>query len=48
MATNLPRKIIESHLIEGQLQPGLEIAVGIDHTLLQDATAPWLCWSSRH
>jgi aconitate hydratase len=38
MATNLTQQIIESHLIEGQLQPGQEIAVGIDHTLLQDAT----------
>ncbi len=38
MATNLTRKIIESHLVEGQLQPGEEIALRIDHTLLQDAT----------
>ena len=38
MTTNLTRKIIESHLFEGRLQSGLEIAVTIDHTLLQDAT----------
>jgi len=38
MATNLTRKIIEAHLVEGQLQPGEEIAITIDHTLLQDAT----------
>ncbi len=38
MASNLTRKIIESHLVEGQFQPGEEIAVRIDHTLLQDAT----------
>ena len=38
MASNLTRKIIESHLIEGQFKPGDEIAVRIDHTLLQDAT----------
>jgi len=38
MTTNLTRKILQSHLTEGQLQPGTEIAVRIDHTLLQDAT----------
>jgi aconitate hydratase len=38
MATNLTKKIIASHLVEGNLQPGSEIAVKIDHTLLQDAT----------
>jgi len=38
MTTNLTRKIIESHLFEGRWQSGLEIAVTIDHTLLQDAT----------
>lgn len=38
MATNLTRKILESHLIAGRLQPGEEIALRIDHTLLQDAT----------
>jgi predicted aconitate hydratase len=38
MATNLTKKIIESHLVEGQLQAGEEIAIRIDHTLLQDAT----------
>ena len=38
MATNLTRKIIESHLVEGAMQPGEEIAIKIDHTLLQDAT----------
>ncbi len=38
MTTNLTRKILKSHLVEGQLQPGTEIAVKIDHTLLQDAT----------
>ena len=38
MATNLTRKVFESHLVEGRLQPGEEIAIKIDHTLLQDAT----------
>ncbi|MEE4313321.1 MAG: aconitate hydratase [Desulfofustis sp.] len=38
MGINLTRKIIESHCVAGRLQPGEEIALKIDHTLLQDAT----------
>src|SRR5512133_3969155 len=38
MAKNLATKILESHLLEGELVPGREIAISIDHTLLQDAT----------
>ena len=38
MAKNLIQKILEEHLVEGTLIPGREIAVKIDHTLLQDAT----------
>jgi len=38
MAKNLTHKIIEEHLVEGELVLGGEIAVKIDHTLLQDAT----------
>lgn len=38
MTTNLTRKIIEAHLVAGRPQPGEEIAISIDHTLLQDAT----------
>ena len=38
MSKNLTRKILEAHLVEGELVPGQEIAVKIDHTLLQDAT----------
>ncbi|MBW1775785.1 MAG: aconitate hydratase [Deltaproteobacteria bacterium] len=38
MAKNLTHKILEAHLAEGKLVPGEEIAVIIDHTLLQDAT----------
>ncbi|HET6514650.1 MAG TPA: aconitate hydratase [Thermodesulfovibrionales bacterium] len=38
MPKNLTHKILESHLAEGQLIPGAEIAIRIDHTLLQDAT----------
>jgi aconitate hydratase len=35
---NLTQKILESHLKEGELVPGREIGITIDHTLLQDAT----------
>jgi aconitate hydratase len=38
MAKNLATKILEKHLLEGELVPGREIAIRIDHTLLQDAT----------
>jgi aconitate hydratase len=38
MAKNLTHKILEGHLLEGKLIPGEEIALRIDHTLLQDAT----------
>jgi aconitate hydratase len=38
MKKNLAFKILESHLIEGELIAGKEIAIRIDHTLLQDAT----------
>ena len=38
MASNLTRKILKAHLVAGELVPGEEIAIKIDHTLLQDAT----------
>ncbi|MBW1996935.1 MAG: aconitate hydratase [Deltaproteobacteria bacterium] len=38
MPENLTHKILESHLLEGNLIPGEEIGIRIDHTLLQDAT----------
>lgn len=38
MKRNLTHKILESHLVEGELVPGKEIGIRIDHTLLQDAT----------
>jgi len=38
MAKNLATKILEAHLVEGELKPGAEISIAIDHTLLQDAT----------
>lgn len=38
MAKNLVYKILATHLVEGALEPGTEIAVRIDQTLTQDAT----------
>ncbi|HUI72088.1 MAG TPA: aconitate hydratase, partial [Spirochaetia bacterium] len=38
MKRNLSQKILGDHLVEGELSPGSEIGVRIDHTLLQDAT----------
>jgi aconitate hydratase len=38
MGKNLATKILEAHLVEGEPVPGREIAVRIDHALLQDAT----------
>ncbi len=35
---NLTQKIIAAHLAAGEMIPGKEIALSIDHTLLQDAT----------
>jgi aconitate hydratase len=38
MGKNLATKILEAHLVEGELVPGRPIALKIDQTLLQDAT----------
>ncbi len=38
MKKNLTHKILAGHLAEGELVPGKEIGIRIDHTLLQDAT----------
>lgn len=38
MPKNLTQKIIEAHLVDGDLVAGEEIGIKIDHTLLQDAT----------
>lgn len=37
-AANVARKLIQSHLLDGSLSPGEEIALRIDQTLTQDAT----------
>lgn len=38
MAANVAHRLIESHLIEGRMEPGAEIGLKIDQTLTQDAT----------
>ncbi len=38
MPYNVAQKLIESHLLEGKMQPGKEIGLKIDQALLQDAT----------
>ncbi|MES1954147.1 aconitate hydratase [Salinisphaera hydrothermalis EPR70] len=38
MAQNVAQKLIESHLVDGEMTPGSEIALKIDQTLTQDAT----------
>ena len=38
MAQNVAQKLIEAHLVDGEMRPGAEIALRIDQTLTQDAT----------
>jgi len=38
MGINVARKLIETHLVEGEMTAGEEIALTIDQTLTQDAT----------
>ena len=38
MARNVTQKLIQSHLVDGEMRPGAEIALRIDQTLTQDAT----------
>jgi len=38
MAKNIAQKLIESHLVEGEMTPGIPIGLRIDQTLTQDAT----------
>jgi aconitate hydratase len=38
MGKNVAQKLIESHLLDGSLETGKEIAIKIDQTLTQDAT----------
>ena len=43
MRGTMTDKILESHLVEGRLAAGEEIALAIDQTLLQDATGTMAC-----
>ncbi|THK38388.1 aconitate hydratase [Ensifer sp. MPMI2T] len=38
MGISVAQKLIETHLVEGEMQPGSEIALRTDQALLQDAT----------
>ena len=38
MSMNVTQKLIQSHLVHGEMQPGEEIGIRIDQTLTQDAT----------
>ncbi|HEX9660535.1 MAG TPA: hypothetical protein VGA18_09545, partial [Rhodothermales bacterium] len=38
MPRTVAHKLIESHLVEGEMRPGSLIALRIDQTLTQDAT----------
>ena len=38
MGQNVAQKLIASHLVDGEMTPGDEVAIKIDHTLTQDAT----------
>jgi len=38
LGKSLTHKIIEEHLVSGQVEPGKEIAIRVDQTLTQDAT----------
>ncbi|MHA2060441.1 MAG: aconitate hydratase, partial [Candidatus Ranarchaeia archaeon] len=43
MPKNLSQKIIESHLVEGEMLPGEEIGIRVDRVLMQDATGTMAC-----
>ena len=39
MALNLTQKLIQSHLVSGNMTPGEEIYINVDQTLTHDITA---------
>ncbi|PYV09312.1 MAG: aconitate hydratase [Acidobacteria bacterium] len=47
MGKNLTQKILEEHLVEGKLEPGKEIGIRVDQTLIQDATGT-MVWQQFH
>jgi aconitate hydratase len=38
MARNVTQKLVDAHLVEGSMSPGVEVGLRIDQTLTQDAT----------
>src|SRR2546427_2763226 len=47
MSMNLTHKILKEHLVEGKLEPGAEIGIKVDQTLIQDATGT-MVWQQFH
>ena len=47
MPMNLTHKILKEHLVEGKLEPGTEIGIKVDQTLIQDATGT-MVWQQFH
>src|SRR3712207_7328759 len=43
MAENLVTRILKDHLLSGSLEPGEEVGLRLDQTLLQDATGTMAC-----
>ena len=43
VSLNLAQKIISSHLVDGQMEPGKEIGLKVDRVLMQDATGTMAC-----
>jgi aconitate hydratase len=43
VAKNLVTRILEDHMVEGELDPGEEVGLRIDQALLQDATGTMAC-----
>jgi predicted aconitate hydratase len=43
MSQNLVTKILKDHMVNGSLEPGEEVGLRIDQTLLQDATGTMAC-----
>src|ERR687889_174231 len=43
MAENLVTRILKDHMVDGSLEPGEEVGLRIDQTLLQDATGTMAC-----
>ncbi|MEM2905508.1 MAG: aconitate hydratase [Candidatus Bathyarchaeia archaeon] len=42
-AKTLAEKVVESHLVDGRIEPGAEIGLRVDRVLMQDATGTMAC-----